>query len=108
MRHEQPNDRPIHPECAALLDSAQYCTCESEWCGWDGTPAGLDRALLRLRRLEARRNPDGSLGRGADADEDYPVGKGCSVLDSKPCVEDTYGFWKESERLKTIKEFAQI
>ena len=100
MRHERPNDRPVHPECTSTLDNNQVCTCDSLWRGWDGTLSGLDTAIARCLTVEGRRKPAGARGHSADADEldDQVAGY------NEPGYvrqHDTEGFWKVSELLKS-------
>ncbi len=111
--HIRPNNRPIHPRCLRLIDREYACQCTREWRGWDGTAAGLRRAIKLWQRLEARNRSSNNMGAAPDDYEtELHVGLGSSdVLDgSGLTVGDLLagqtglehsGFWKESEFLKT-------
>lgn len=128
--HDQPNGRPVHPECA-LLDGGARCTCASRWDYWDGTEEQRDRRLSILERLTRRRrtglHAGRSLGAGPDED-DIAQGGESSFRRSGAHSESGYvsanelndidgavpigeydeltatGFWKESEFLKSAEK----
>ena len=83
MEHERPNDRPVHPECG-LLRSMGVCSCDYLWGYWNGTTTGLDSKIAWSDRLEARTQGALRFDLITEIDED-----------------DTIGFWKLSEFLKT-------
>jgi len=105
-RHEQPNDRPVHPRCAKLLSAEFKCLCEELWNGWDGTDDGLDREITLNKRLEARTGwgLPGTRGAGLDRDESEASQPRYSELKMTTLVDTVErGFWKESENLKTLR-----
>lgn len=115
-KHEQPNDRPIHPACKKLMSADFKCTCTIEWRGWDGSPDALDRRIELTSKKELRTGwgAAGSMGYGPDADEalqENPAHRkrqqdeayvGQQEVRAGLVVEHD-GFWKESENLKTIR-----
>jgi hypothetical protein len=107
-KHEQPNDRPVHPRCAKTFSVEFKCTCDEEWRGWDGTGEALDVRIKDEQRLEARTGwgRRGSIGHGPDSDESEPRldhSSRAPFTDSMAAPSDMRACWKESENLKTIR-----
>ena len=95
MNHERPNGRPIHAECP--LDTTHVCECDKLHDYWDGTDAALIRRIAVATRLDMRRDPCSTVGRGPDLDEWLPSH---GLLEDVDLTVAEHGFWKESEFLR--------
>lgn len=104
MRHHQPNHRPIHPECPALIRKHAACECGLLWDYWDGSPGGLIDSIRTQESLEARRSPRRAPRAAMPDDLELDV----DIDKSDDEEEDSlHGFWKESERLRTTQDNRQ-
>lgn len=97
--HNQPNNRPIHPECERLADSYSACTCSELWAGFVGTTESLREAIVTARGLEGRDIPQ--VLYGAALASAAPLD---SLLTQHDSDEDMHSdtFWSRAEFLLTI------
>ena len=96
MEHDNPDSRPIHPDCALFSGGAQ-CTCDYQWGFWSGDDDELSDLSKTSARLEGRRRPVAS-SHGLEEIFDM-VDSTDDDLDS-----NLDGFWKESEFLRTVEK----
>ena len=86
-RHNQPNGRPVHPECRGLLSPQHACTCDEAWRDWDGSTHALDSYIIAAQRNELRRW----------------VGELDAFLQNDADDAAISGFWSNAEFLQTVK-----
>src|SRR5690606_20282323 len=86
--------RPVHPECPKLDRDTDACQCDELWDYWDGTDAALDRLIKSHEREESRNKTTPATG------QNWPI----ELDEIKPDEEDLGGFWRESERLKSLRK----
>lgn len=102
MTHEQPNNRPIHPECPHIDHADAHCQCDLLW-GDMQDYASFSEARRVFTRLENRRRTKITPGWLADLDELDETEE--LLEESEPVTLDAMddlsraGFWRESERL---------
>jgi hypothetical protein len=92
--HNNPDGRPIHPDCQRVRSEVVPCTCPSKWFFWNGEQSDIERRIATIERLDGRSR----AGLENNNDETALLDE-LIELDGETLVD---GFWKESEFLRCI------